>query len=70
MQAVQQAKYNVSIHAPVKGATSLGVRATIDGTRFNSRTRKGCDQSGAPAGSIQSVSIHAPVKGATKSTII
>ena len=56
----------VSIHAPLKGATSplSPLLSKVQG--FNSRTPKGCDQHlrgyrGEPSG----VSIHAPLKGAT-----
>ena len=33
----------VSIHAPGRGATSASVRGTTTPSRFNSRTREGCD---------------------------
>ena len=59
--------YDVSIHAPVKGATAEidNIRA---GTGFNSRTRKGCDIRDGYCRIDVIVSIHAPVKGATKIT--
>ena len=56
----------VSIHAPVKGATS-GFGATLRmAGGFNPRTREGCDfaRQYCPR-KQQLVSIHAPVKGAT-----
>ncbi len=55
----------ISIHAPVKGATST--RATrIGGPRyFNPRTREGCDYGDVHEGHDMIISIHAPVKGAT-----
>ena len=56
----------VSIHAPLKGATSLdkGLARQLQG--FNSRTPKGCDRSRTHlADHRQPVSIHAPLKGAT-----
>ena len=54
----------VSIHAPVKGATSS--RGDREPKRsFNSRTRKGCDTGRYNRFAKRRVSIHAPVKGAT-----
>ena len=55
----------ISIHAPVKGATShshTGIRAI---TNFNPRTREGCDRIGQFIDIFKIISIHAPVKGAT-----
>ena len=60
---------DVSIHAPVKGATGVPSRlATNHPTSFNSRSREGSDiiQAGRIVDTF-SVSIHAPVKGATGS---
>ena len=55
----------VSIHAPVKGATYI--LNSIDNREcFNSRTRKGCDDQSRKLEGNLSVSIHAPVKGATR----
>ena len=57
---------DVSIHAPVKGATE-GFDAVNTGSGFNSRTRKGCDlECGEVTNETTLVSIHAPVKGATR----
>ena len=59
---------DISIHAPVKGATfSLAGRISCN-IDFNPRTREGCDagRTRIPAADVL-ISIHAPVKGATKS---
>ena len=55
----------ISIHAPVKGATSRR-RQIYSKVRISPRTREGCDPS-CFGGScrITGISIHAPVKGAT-----
>ena len=63
-RAFDNAFLSVSIHAPVKGATSVTVGATQQ-TGFNSRTRKGCDVFRTKRVIGVVVSIHAPVKGAT-----
>ena len=56
----------VSIHAPAWGATRGFRPLPTDGTRFNPRTRVGCDpQPGQQQGQPQQVSIHAPAWGAT-----
>ena len=55
----------ISIHAPVKGATPLGVRRPGSGPYFNPRTREGCDEDFLPDPPDPVISIHAPVKGAT-----
>ena len=60
-----QGGFLVSIHAPVKGATSADVSVSGSFDGFNSRTRKGCDQQLKNQKDLMSVSIHAPVKGAT-----
>ena len=57
----------VSIHAPVKGATWRDRNGLPDTQSFNSRTRKGCDETNADYMYNVDVSIHAPVKGATES---
>ena len=58
----------ISIHAPVKGATLLYVFFVLVILNFNPRTREGCDtQQVAIAKAIAGISIHAPVKGATAS---
>ena len=56
----------ISIHAPVKGATSRKHRQRSSKKNFNPRTREGCDilltqRMTQPL----LISIHAPVKGAT-----
>ena len=57
---------DISIHAPVKGATVLLRVLLVSLAYFNPRTREGCDTQafGLPNGIII-ISIHAPVKGAT-----
>ena len=56
----------ISIHAPVKGATSSGRDASFRPFYFNPRTREGCDQRVRDdLGGEDLISIHAPVKGAT-----
>ena len=56
----------ISIHAPVKGATSAVLPYPLRDGYFNPRTREGCDYRiwGIRDG-VMSISIHAPVKGAT-----
>ena len=57
---------NISIHAPVKGATTSKIQSSGTTTHFNPRTREGCDVSRfAQTGYRDRISIHAPVKGAT-----
>ena len=57
---------DVSIHAPVKGATTEMQDFANSSDSFNSRTRKGCDDAGFDKTvGVIAVSIHAPVKGAT-----
>src|ERR1019366_3090943 len=57
---------NVSIHAPVRGATMARGYIWPRYTRFNSRTRTGCDFLRDMHHVIFNVSIHAPVRGATR----
>ena len=59
----------VSIHAPVKGATGRSAPSFFLIFSFNSRTRKGCDNSLAIERKLSTVSIHAPVKGATRNKL-
>ena len=58
---------DISIHAPVKGAT---IHMVVHGGRikhFNPRSREGSDaQSGVYKAGRVLISIHAPVKGATR----
>ena len=56
----------VSIHAPVKDATSEIKLGMPSGNSFNPRTRKGCDRDKFAGCLIKDVSIHAPVKDATQ----
>ena len=56
----------VSIHAPVKGATTACGPCRTWERGFNPRTREGCDDVvDGDLGGVILVSIHAPVKGAT-----
>ena len=66
MQALESV-INVSIHAPVKGATHADRIGEIFRVSFNPRTREGCDALRKYADELIRVSIHAPVKGATSS---
>ena len=60
--------FGISIHAPVKGATSGRRRLCAKPWDFNPRTREGCDlQRTNIRVSYNVISIHAPVKGATLS---
>jgi len=57
---------DVSIHAPVKGATGLFLYRYRVVSCFNPRAREGRDAASRPGGQpCNLVSIHAPVKGAT-----
>ena len=56
---------DVSIHAPVKGATEALVKRAGRTKGFNPRTREGCDEALLAQARGVPVSIHAPVKGAT-----
>ena len=59
------AAVDVSIHAPVKGATRSGPSYARPRICFNPRTREGCDVKALQSPIAAFVSIHAPVKGAT-----
>jgi len=56
---------DVSIHAPVKGATGSCVRFRSQHKGFNPRAREGRDRQPFVDALGHVVSIHAPVKGAT-----
>ena len=56
---------DISIHAPVKGATSIHRSRLCATCYFNPRTREGCDVKRAGVLEALHISIHAPVKGAT-----
>ena len=63
---IQGILINISIHAPVKGATEFDVSAFTALFDFNPRTREGCDVFKIHGQALQAfISIHAPVKGAT-----
>ena len=57
--------FNISIHAPVKGATHSRLHPWHRRQNFNPRTREGCDDTGHVNRTACGISIHAPVKGAT-----
>ena len=57
---------DISIHAPVKGATGPASSKICTGNDFNPRTREGCDYlTDINFFGAVNISIHAPVKGAT-----
>ena len=57
----------VSIHAPARGATRITLTNRQHPTRFNSRTREGCDREPTlEEVRAARVSIHAPARGATQ----
>ena len=57
---------DISIHAPVKGATSKAIIIEEEAIYFNPRTREGCDIIDVEGlADTLHISIHAPVKGAT-----
>ena len=57
---------SISIHAPVKGATTIGIIHIYAIADFNPRTREGCDNVLLIViKHLFVISIHAPVKGAT-----
>ena len=59
----------ISIHAPMKGATSVSVMLAPFYHNFNPRTHEGCDEYYEEATSTAYIiSIHAPMKGATQCT--
>ena len=56
---------DISIHAPVKGATTLYARSHVVIPDFNPRSREGSDLWLLALSTFSPISIHAPVKGAT-----
>ena len=62
----QPSDLDISIHAPVKGATASVSFLSFDNINFNPRSREGSDGVGAASRHVaDGISIHAPVKGAT-----
>ena len=55
----------ISIHAPMRGATSLLIKSPPPGTNFNPRAHEGRDCSGKTFNMSRVISIHAPMRGAT-----
>ena len=55
----------VSIHAPARGATALGIPSICLFLSFNPRAREGRDVQCSGKFSVGGVSIHAPARGAT-----
>ena len=68
MVNVGDAGIEISIHAPVKGATSFPRQSEIPKQHFNPRSREGSDPSTLSLSAAECISIHAPVKGATHVT--
>ena len=66
-RAVRRQPWNaqVSIHAPARGATATRRPPCSTSRGFNSRARKGRDESRLYHGLGREVSIHAPARGAT-----
>ena len=58
----------ISIHAPVKGATSQIKLLGLCSPYFNPRSREGSDDQAIGSLMSREISIHAPVKGATYGT--
>ena len=59
----------ISIHAPVRGATSFVFSSYCMTLYFNPRSREGSDDIlRADGGESTYISIHAPVRGATEAT--
>ena len=56
---------DISIHAPVKGATGSRPRSSSWSTNFNPRSREESDAIRPGEQPLRRISIHAPVKGAT-----
>ena len=59
----------VSIHAPAWGATLSGGSSPRRTSRFNPRTRVGCDPGWMQSNGARLVSIHAPAWGATAAVL-
>ena len=57
--------WEISIHAPAKGATRLPMRSSTSRYNFNPRSREGSDFTTSIGIPNRSISIHAPAKGAT-----
>ena len=58
----------ISIHAPVKGATCCALSLRSWARNFNPRSREGSDVDARILTVLDGISIHAPVKGATDGT--
>src|SRR5699024_12517404 len=59
----------ISIHAPMKDATSFQILVHRNHTYFNPRTHEGCDQTRTEVRTEHVISIHAPMKDATIVTL-
>ena len=57
---------DISIHAPVKGATRIELHQQRRFEHFNPRSREGSDSVFRLGFNRSNISIHAPVKGATQ----
>ncbi len=60
--------YQISIHAPAKGATNNMEEKDNGKNYFNPRSREGSDQAYQSDFADLIISIHAPAKGATRLT--
>ena len=61
----QEQSEKASIHAPARGATRILITRQLFITRFNPRTRTGCDTFFDGKTQLVEASIHAPARGAT-----
>ena len=57
--------FDISIHAPAKGATLRFLSCVTSSRHFNPRSREGSDNATVHLPPVVSISIHAPAKGAT-----
>ena len=65
MRETEYPDSSISIHAPVKGATTSLMLVRLYMQDFNPRSREGSDICGYWRRFCGLISIHAPVKGAT-----
>ena len=63
--AIRKTTAVISIHAPAKGATSIGLWVSLSIFNFNPRSREGSDAHTLAGFGGAAISIHAPAKGAT-----
>ena len=58
--------YQISIHAPTRGATTSALSCITHTGYFNPRSHEGSDKSGKHTVVYSVISIHAPTRGATQ----